>query len=240
VWCSPPRTGEGHDRARIVSRRPWWFTRHRHALAQPLVRPGRVAVGDVLAERPPQVRPAEQQQVVEARAPDTPEEARAGGVLPGRAVGRAPLPDAGRRRDAGEGRPVLAVAIADELAGTLIERGGLAQLLGDPGVGRVARDADVDDPAGPQRHQEEGAQRPEEQIRDVQEVARPGLAGVVALECRPRLTVWARSWHLPQVLLAGPLADADVERQQLAADALGPPQRIVAPHLLDGYGHVKF
>jgi len=88
----PAEDGEGHDRARIVPRRPWWFTRHRHALAQPVVRPGRVAGGDVLAERPPRVRLAEQQQAVEALAPDTPEEALAGGVLPGRAVGRAQLP----------------------------------------------------------------------------------------------------------------------------------------------------
>jgi hypothetical protein len=38
---------------------------------------------------------------------------------------------------------------------------------------------------------------------------------------------------LSQVFLDGPLADADVELQQLATDALGTPQRIVAPHRLD-------
>jgi len=45
--------GDGQDLARIVPRRPRWFTRHWQALAQPLVRPGRVEVGDVFAERAP-------------------------------------------------------------------------------------------------------------------------------------------------------------------------------------------
>ncbi len=143
------------------------------------------------------MRLAEQQQVVEALAPDTPEEALAGGVLPRRAVGRAQLADAGRRRDAGESRPVLAVAIADEVAGPLVERGGLAQLLGDSGVRRVARDADVDDPAGAQCADHAGEQRAEEEGGDREAVACPNIRRVVVLEGCPPLPGPARQARLP-------------------------------------------
>ena len=107
----------------------------------------------------PQVRLAQDEDVVQALAPHAAEEALAGGVLPRRAVGRAQLRDAARRGDAGEGRPVLAVVVADEVARPLAEGRGLAQLLGDPGVGRVARHADMDDPARAERDDEEGVQR---------------------------------------------------------------------------------
>src|SRR4051812_40591583 len=109
--------------------------------------PGAVEVRHVLAQDAPQVGVAEDEDVVEAFPARAPEEALARRVLLGRAVGRAQLPDAARRGDAGEGRPILAVAVADEVARPLVERRGLAQLLGDPGVGRVARHADMDDPA---------------------------------------------------------------------------------------------
>ena len=54
--------------------------------------------------------------MVEALAPDAAEEPLAGGVLPRCAIRRPQLRDAARRRDAGEGRPVLAVVVADEVA----------------------------------------------------------------------------------------------------------------------------
>jgi hypothetical protein len=115
----------------------------------------------------------------------------------------------------------------------LIVRGRLAQLLRHPGVGRVARHADMDDAARAQLHEEVGEQRAEERVGHLQEVARPDVAGVVAQERRPRLSFRAGPWYLAQVFLHRPLADADVEFEQLAPDALGAPERIVARHLLD-------
>jgi hypothetical protein len=85
-------------------------------LLQALVRPRGVEAGDVLAQDAAQVRLAQDQDMVEALAPDTPREALAGGVLPGGAVGRARPLDAGRRGDAREGQAILAVAVADEVA----------------------------------------------------------------------------------------------------------------------------
>ena len=73
------------------------------ALLQALMRPGMVEVRHVLAQHPPQVPLAQDQQVVKALAAHAPEEALAGRVLPGRAVGRAHLRDARGRRDLSEG-----------------------------------------------------------------------------------------------------------------------------------------
>ena len=71
------------------------------------MRPVAVEVVHILAEDAPQMGLAQDQEVVQAFPPDAPEEALAGGVLPGRTIGRAQLLDAGRRGGAGEGGPVL-------------------------------------------------------------------------------------------------------------------------------------
>src|SRR3712207_3958179 len=93
-----------------LRRRP---ARHRDALAAPLVRPGLVAVGEVLAERLPQMALTEEQQVVEALPPDTPEEALGDRVGPRRADRRAHHGDAARRGYLREARTILAVIVAD-------------------------------------------------------------------------------------------------------------------------------
>ncbi len=153
-------------------------------LPDPLMRPILVAVGHERPEHAPQVGLAEHHDVVQARAPDAAEEPLAGGVLPGRAVRRPQYRAAGGGGDAGAGRPVFAVAIADEGARSLPERRGLAQLLGDPGIRGMARDTDVDHPARIACADEAGVARPEEHVGDREEVAGPGLRGVVAQERR--------------------------------------------------------
>ena len=114
-------------------------------LPETLVRPHAVEVGDVLAERAAQVALAEDEQVVKALAADAAEEALADGVRSRGADRRAQDRDLAGCGDAREGRPELAVVVADQVAGMLIVRGRLAQLPGHPGVGRVPRHAEMDD-----------------------------------------------------------------------------------------------
>ncbi len=161
------------------------------------------------------------------------EEALTDGILSRCPIRRPQFRDAARRRDASEGWPVLAVAIADEIARPLMVRGGLAQLLGDPGVGRVPRLANMHDPARPERDHEEGVERSVEQIRHWQEVAGPDLRGVVVEERRPGLPSAARRARGSHVPLDRGLGDADIELQQLAPDALGTPQPIGGVHRAD-------
>jgi hypothetical protein len=132
---------------------------------------------------------AEDEQMIETLAPHAAEEPLAGGVGARGADGRAQHPDAACGGEVVEARPILAVVVADEEARGCTERCRLAQLLGQPGVGRVARHADVDDTPRAVRDDEEGEQRPEEEVGDRQEVARPDLEGVVAQERGPRLAL---------------------------------------------------
>ncbi len=197
------------------------------------MRPILVEVGHILPEHASQVGLAQHHDVIRAFAPDAAEEPLARGVLARCAVGRPPLRDAARRRDARERRPILAVAITDEIARPLAEGRRLAQLLGDPGIRRVARDADVHHPARAERDHDESVEGPEEQVGDLQEVAGPGLGGVIAEERRPGLPGAARWTGAAHVPLDRGLGDADTQLQQLPADALGAPQPIRGGHLLN-------
>jgi len=123
--------------------------------------------------------------------------------------------------------------LPDPVAWPLVERRGLAQLLGHPGVGGVPRDADVDDPTRAQRDHDEGEERAKEGVRDRQEVAGPDVTRMIAQEGRPRLSRASRRSGIAHVFLHGPLGHADVRLQQLAADALRAPLGIGGGHLPD-------
>ncbi len=66
-------------------------------------------------------------------------------------------------------------------------------------------------PAG-LRHQE-GEQRPKADFRDLQEVARPHVIGMVAEEGCPGLTLRARWSCLSHIPLDRPLRDVDIKLQ---------------------------
>jgi len=123
--------------------------------------------------------------------------------------------------------------IADEVARALVKGGGLAQLLGDPGVGRVPRRAHVADPPRGLLDDAAGEERPEEPVRDREEVAGPDVRGVVAEEGGPRLPARARGAVAAQIGLDRALGHADAELAQFAADALRTPERIVGRHPSD-------
>lgn len=166
--------------------------------------------------------------MVQALAPDAAEEALAGGVLLRGAISRPQLPDAARRRDAGEPRPILAVAITDEIAGPLVERRGLAQLLRHPVIRRMTRDADMHYTAGLERDDEEGVEWAEEEVGDREEVAGPDVAGVVAEEGRPRLIGPARRAPLTQIALDRRLGHADVSLRSSPRMRSAPHRRLAA------------
>ncbi len=98
------------------------------------MRPGAVEVRDVLPEDTSEMGLPQDEDMVQALAPHAAQEPLAGGVLPGRAIRRAQLLDARGGGDAGEGRAVRAVVVAEQVARPLAERRRLAQLLGDPRI----------------------------------------------------------------------------------------------------------
>ena len=138
-----------------------------------------------------------------------------------------------RLGDAGAGPAILAVVVPDQGARALVEGRGLAQLLGHPGGGGVARDADMHRAARAKGDHEADVHGPEEQIRDGEEIAGPDVVGVVAQEGRPRLP--GATWRagLAQVAPDRRPGDAGVALQELAPDALHAPQAIRPGHLAD-------
>jgi len=195
----------------------------RDPLCQTLVRPVVVEVLHVVAEDAPQLGRAQDQEVSQALPPHAAEKARAHRVLSRCPIRRPQDRDAARCRDAGAGRPVRGVVIADAEARAPVERGGLAQLLGDPGVGRVARHADVHHASCIEGDGDEGVERAEEQVGDREEIAGPDVGGVVAQERRPRLPAATRWAGFAQGALEGRRGAADGELQELAPDALRAP-----------------
>src|SRR5207302_137696 len=188
-------------------------------LPEPLVWPRRVEIGHLFAQDAPQVPFAQEQDVIQAFAPHAAEEALTGGVRPRCPDGSGQHPDPATRRDAVEARPVLPVVVADQEARLRAERRRLAQLLGDPGIQWVPRDADVDHPARAERDDEEREERAEPEVDDLEEVAGLDRPGMVADEGGPSLPTAlgprrARRAHVP---LDRALADPDAQLQELAA-----------------------
>jgi hypothetical protein len=112
-------------------------------LAQALVGPAPVEVGDVLGQDPLQVPLAEDQDMIDALAADAPEEALADGVRARRPNRRQDHVDAATGRDPCEGGAVLGVVVVDQEARPRPLRRRLAELLGDPRVAGRSGDAHV-------------------------------------------------------------------------------------------------
>src|SRR5215218_8366484 len=124
------------------------------------------------------------QDVVQALPAHAPEEALARGVGAWCPERRAQHGDPAGSRDAGEGRPVLAVVVADQEPGPLVEGRRLAQLLRHPGIRGVAGHAHMHHSTRAERDDNEREERAEPQVDDREEIAL----------CWPVTLSGAKSW----------------------------------------------
>jgi hypothetical protein len=94
----------------------------------------------------------------------------------------------------------------------------------------------MDDPARAELDDNEGEEGPEPEVHDLEEVAGPGLVGVVPQEGRPGLPVPARPRRARRVPVAldRALAHPDAQLEQLAADPLRASQPVLRRQALDG------
>ena len=90
----------------------------------------------------------------------------------------------------------------------------------------------MDDAAGDQVNDEKKEDRAEEEVVALDEITGPDVVGVILDERGPCLAARLASAG-PHVLLDRSLAHADADLEQLAADALGSPETILAGHLPD-------
>jgi transposase len=182
---------EGND-WRCRMQRSQMSRRFRDRLLNALVWPRRVKVCAVRPEHAAQLALVQDEQVVEARAPDAAEEPLADGIGARGPHGRPQHLAAAPRRDARELRAKRGVVVTDQEARPRAEGRCLTQVLCDPGVGRVPRHPDMDDPSRAQVDDEEGEEGPEPHVDDGSEVADPHIGGVMMQDGRPRLPARAR------------------------------------------------
>jgi len=135
--------------------------------------------------------------------------------------------DLSTRRDFGKVQAVFGIVIADQLLGSLTERRRLAQLLSYPLVRRMASHPQLDYPPRTQFDDDEGKQRAEEYIRDLDEIAGPDRLGLVVQERRPGLPRRSRWPRLMHVFLDDAFADMYPQFQQLASNAFSTPQPVL-------------
>lgn len=81
--------------------------------------------------------------------------------------------------DTGEERPIFTVIVGDEMLGMVTKRRRLAELLGDPRIAGMARDAHVYDAARGQFDHKERVEGTKEEVSDGQEVRGPDIVRVI-------------------------------------------------------------
>ena len=149
-------------------------------LPNPLMGSCLVEVGHIGLEHALELLLLQDQQVIQAFLTNTPQEAFTDGIGSRSVIRRLENLDTTCPRHTSKAWPKLTVVITNEVLGCVPIRGGFSQLLGHPGIRRRACHADMDHPSRLQFYDEEGKERPKEEIGDLQEVACPDLCGVIA------------------------------------------------------------
>ena len=195
--------------------------------------PCAIEVEGILAENAAKMRFTQDEDVIEAFAPHTPQQPLTDRVRAWGLDRRAEYLNAGSGCDGFKVGTVLAIVIADQISRREPEGRGLPQLLSDPLVCGRAGHAEMDDAPRAEFGDDEGKERPEEDVMSLEEIVGPDIFRMIAKEGLPGLSVGAWRPSRPQVPLHGTFRDRDAELQQLAPDALRTPQPIVGSDLLD-------
>ena len=132
-------------------------------------------------------------------------------------------------RPRGEVAAVDGVPVPHQVPRPAAPGGGLDQLPPDPRRRRMRGDGDVDELAPRVRDEEQHVQRPERQGLDGEQVGGPDAGGVVPQEGAPGLARRPRR-AAPAVAADGAVAHGEPQLEELAADPLGAPERVVPGH----------
>src|SRR5215469_11452647 len=208
----------------------------RNLLPHPLMRPYLVEIGHIGMEHTVELPLLQDEQVIEALASHTAQEALTDGIGSRRVVGRFEDLDATGLGNPRESHAKLAIVIPDEILRPHTKGRSFAKLLGHPGVSGRACHADVDHLTRVQEGVEEGKQRAEEQVSHRKKVAGPDLLGMGTQERLPGLSMWSCGAHSSHVFLNSALTNVDAQLEQFATNTLCSPESVVPGHLLD-QGH---
>src|SRR5580658_1062198 len=231
VMMKPAEHGDRGDRAGEL--RTDAFIGDGNPLADPLVGSRRVEVPQcVFNEDLLKVWLGQDDQVVEALAPDAPQKPFAHRVHERRLHRGAQDVNAGAIGDAIEDRTELVVTIANDELRPLPERRRIAELPRRPRLRRSARHPDMDDALDVHVDDEEREDGTKPDVVGLQEIAGPHRVG--SQECPPALSAARssrpRTAHVP---LDRSLRDADAELREFSANAFGSPQPALGRHASD-------
>src|SRR6195256_193523 len=179
------------------------------------------------------MRLAEDNDVVQALAPDRSDQSLGNAILPRRGWCNWLVSDTHGAQSACDNGAVDPIAIADEVARSLIPRKCLYDLARNPFRGRVRCDADPDQCSAIQPHDDEGIEQVETDSWNNEQVHGGNVWRVVTREGPPSLA--GRPPPFDHVLGDARLRDLKPELEQFAVNAWRAPKRIFDAHPLDQY-----
>ena len=130
-------------------------------------------------------------------------------------------------------RTEFPVIVPNQISWCLSIRSRFPQLLRDPGIGRGSCHIHMDNPPRLQLDEEEGKERTEEKVRDVEEITGPRLCRMSAQERFPALSTRPFSTYVPHILLNRPFTHPNIQFEQFTADTFRSPKSVVRRHLFD-------
>ena len=193
-----------------------------------------MVIGKVSGQDTAKVSLAEDEHVIQALAPDRPDDALRERILPGAVWRREDLLDPHGRHPVPELRAIDVVTISEEVRRRGLVREGVHELLSSPGGSGMLGDVEVEDPPAVVSEHDEDEEDAEASGGHGEEVDRDQVAEVVGEERPPGLRgLGAPLRHEPG---DGALGDVEAELQELPVDAGRTPQGIRRGHFPDEGG----
>src|SRR5258705_881853 len=187
-----------------------------------------VVVGGVRFQSSAQMSLAQDNDVVQALAPDRSDQPFGKAVLPGRGWCGRLVPDADGAQSARDDAAIDPVAIADEVVRSLIPRKCLRYLTCNPFRRRICCDVDPDEVSAAESDYDEGIEQIEADGRDDKQVHGGNVRRVVTQEGPPPLA--GRPPPFDHVLGNARLRDLKPELKQFAVKAWRAPKRAFDAH----------
>lgn len=214
----------------------WRYRKHwqnRNLLLDPLMRSGMIEVLFIRHEKSGELLLMENEEVIQTFSPYTPQKAFTDGVRLWSPVRRSKDLNATGGRHSCKIRTKFPVIIPNQIFWGLPVRSRFSQLLRYPLIGRSARYIDMNGFPRFQFDDEEGKKWTEEEVCHLQKITGPHLSRMIAHECLPTLATgsfWAILLH---ILLNGSFTHPNIQLEELASNALRPPESIVGGHVPD-------
>ena len=193
-----------------------------------------MVISEIAGQNAVEVSLAEDDNVIQALAPDRADEPFREGILPRAVRGRENLLDPHAFHAVPKWPSVDLVAVTEEIGRCGLVREGVDELLSGPGGGGMLGHVEVDDPPAVVREHDQNEEDAEAGGGHREEVDRDQVVNVVGEECPPGLRgLWAALRHEAG---DGALGDVDAELQELPVDAGSTPQGIRRGHFPDEGG----